>query len=91
MGFLAEHIASKHPDLFPSGASPSRTPPSSSSSRALHQARLAAISLTLLDSRTRLRNDPVEWVYDGLGPLLLPEVLRRRKGVPLMLAITYCG
>jgi regulator of sirC expression with transglutaminase-like and TPR domain len=29
----------------------------------------------------------LEWVYDGLAPLMLPDVLRRRKGIPIALAL----
>ena len=39
----------------------------------------------------RMQHKPVEWVYDGLRPLLLPDVLRRRKGIPLMLAVTFAA
>eukprot|EP00775_Hariotina_reticulata_P004608 gene4608-4862_t len=35
----------------------------------------------------KLRCDPFEWVYDGLAPLLLPDVLQTRKGIPLSLSL----
>jgi regulator of sirC expression with transglutaminase-like and TPR domain len=37
--------------------------------------------------QAKLRNAPFEWVYDGLAPALLPQVLQRRKGMPLALAL----
>lgn len=36
-----------------------------------------------------MKHEPVEWLYDGVGPLLLPEVLETARGVPLTLAITH--
>lgn len=33
--------------------------------------------------------EPVEWVYEGVGPALLPHVLHTRCGVPLALAGVY--
>lgn len=60
--------------------------------KALLQEQLAAISQVLFHApgEGRFRNDPVEWVYDGLGPALLPPLLRHRRGVPLSLAVLYC-
>ena len=55
-----------------------------------HGLRVRAIASALFQGPSRFRNAPVEWVYDGLAPLLLPEVLRRRKGVPLALALVLC-
>jgi hypothetical protein len=34
--------------------------------------------------------EPVEWVYDGLAPALLPGALLARKGTPLIMALTCC-
>jgi hypothetical protein len=34
-----------------------------------------------------LKCTPFEWVYDGMKPLLLPEVLKRRKGAPAAVAV----
>eukprot|EP00798_Chlamydomonas_sp_ICE-L_P020015 gene20015-26732_t len=48
--------------------------------------QLSAIADVLLKGSRRMKHSPVEWVYDGLLPLMLPDVLRRRKGIPLMLA-----
>ena len=33
------------------------------------------------------KEEPVEWVYTGLGPLLLHDVLASRKGVAASLAL----
>jgi hypothetical protein len=49
-------------------------------------AQLEALS-TVLFKQLRFRYEPVEWVYDGLAPVLLPEVLQRRKGIPLSLCL----
>ena len=32
---------------------------------------------------------PFEWLYEGLQPLLLPDVLARKWGIPLALSIVY--
>jgi hypothetical protein len=40
--------------------------------------------------RARVYGHPIEWVYDGTGPLLVTEVLRRGKGAPIALAIITC-
>ena len=37
--------------------------------------------------RARVFNHPIEWLYDGTGPLLVTEVLRDGKGSPLALAL----
>jgi hypothetical protein len=42
--------------------------------------------LQVLYRQYKLRYEPFEWVYDGLKPLLLPNLLSRRKGAPLTLA-----
>jgi hypothetical protein len=39
----------------------------------------------------KLRNAPFEWVYDGLAPALLPQVLHTSKGMPLSLALAAAG
>jgi hypothetical protein len=41
----------------------------------------------VLYRRRRLRHEPFEWVYDGLQPLWLADVVRRRKGSPAALAV----
>jgi hypothetical protein len=51
---------------------------------------LAALS-DILYTRERLKYEPYEWVYDGLAPILLEDVLRRRKGAPIALAIIAAG
>lgn len=47
----------------------------------------ALLSMQVLFSEAKLRNTPFEWVYDGLAPALLPQVLKRRKGMPLSLTL----
>ena len=37
--------------------------------------------------KVKLKYEPFEWVYEGLSPLLLPKVLKNRKGTPAALAI----
>ncbi|GIL53826.1 hypothetical protein Vafri_9466 [Volvox africanus] len=51
--------------------------------------QLEAISKVLFH-QLKFRHEPVEWVYDGLAPALLPQVVKRRRGIPLSLAILYC-
>eukprot|EP00877_Chromochloris_zofingiensis_P009573 jgi/Chrzof1/486/Cz01g17160.t1 len=52
--------------------------------------QLAAISKHLFGT-LRFKYEPVEWVYEGLSPLLLPDVLDRRTGIPLSLALVYAA
>lgn len=40
--------------------------------------------------RARVYSHPIEWVYEGTGPLLIPEVVRRGKGAPIALAAITC-
>lgn len=35
------------------------------------------------------KTKPFEWLYEGLQPLLLPDVLARKWGIPLSLAVLY--
>lgn len=65
----------------------SSAPQQTATSTSAAAAAMQGVASVLLQSRSRLRCDAIEWVYDGLGPLLLPDVLRRRKGAPLSLAI----
>lgn len=51
---------------------------------------LAALS-DVLYTREKLKYEPYEWVYDGLAPIVLEDVLRRRKGAPIALAIIAAG
>lgn len=41
----------------------------------------------VLFKQAKLRNAPFEWVYDGLAPALVPQVLATGKGMPLSLAL----
>ena len=50
------------------------------------QRQLEALSEVLYGGRYKLKYEPFEWVYDGLSPILLPDVLARRRGAPLALA-----
>jgi hypothetical protein len=68
-----------HPYTFPSNH------PMLSGGPCTH-AHVEALS-TVLFKQLRFRCEPVEWVYDGLAPVLLPEVLQRRKGIPLSLCL----
>ncbi|GLC36810.1 hypothetical protein PLESTB_000780600 [Pleodorina starrii] len=61
-----------------------------SGSAGLLRQQLEAISEELFHQR-RFKHEPVEWVYDGLAPALLPQVLRRQRGIPLSLAVLYCS
>jgi hypothetical protein len=45
----------------------------------------------VLFKQAKLRNAPFEWVYDGLAPALLPQVLARSKGMPLALALVVAA
>ncbi len=51
--------------------------------------QLRCISRVLFDQH-RFKFEPFEWVYDGMDPMMLPRVVERKKGLPLMLAIIYC-
>jgi hypothetical protein len=48
-------------------------------------------ALQVLFKQAKLRNAPFEWVYDGLAPALLPQVLARSKGMPLALALVVAA
>lgn len=39
----------------------------------------------------RFREEPYEWVYEGLKPLLLSDVARSRRGMSLSLAVLCCA
>jgi hypothetical protein len=47
----------------------------------------ALIDVLYRTPETKLKYEPSEWVYEGLTPLLLPKVLKIRKGIPGALAI----
>ena len=44
----------------------------------------------VVHKKHRIRFEPFEWVYDGLKPLLLPDILQTRKGMSHSLAALYC-
>ena len=37
----------------------------------------------------KFRQAPFEWVYDGLSPVLLPDVLQSHKGLCIVLSMLY--
>lgn len=45
--------------------------------------------LQTLFHKKRFRQDPFEWVYEGLDPLNLVAVLQTSKGISLSLAVLY--
>ena len=45
--------------------------------------------LQVLFRDKRLKQEPYEWVYDGLQPLMVSDVLRTGKGMALSLALIY--
>ena len=45
--------------------------------------------LQVLFEKHRFRQSPFEWVYDGLSPVLLPDVVESRKGLSIVLAAIY--
>jgi len=79
---IALAVRESFPDRFPgAGACPD-------GSEAARKSQLEAISEVLF-TRERFRSLPVEWVYDGLDPLLLTRVLEKRNAVPIAVAILY--
>jgi Transglutaminase-like superfamily len=47
----------------------------------------ALVDVLYRTPKIKLKYEPFEWVYEGLSPLLLDKVLRKRKGTPAALAI----
>ncbi len=45
--------------------------------------------MQVLFEQHRFRQTPFEWVYDGLSPVLLADVLDSRKGLSIVLATIY--
>lgn len=43
----------------------------------------------VLFRRHKYKSPPIEWVYDGFRPLLLSDVVLRRSGIPMSIAILY--
>ena len=39
----------------------------------------------------RFRQEPYEWVYDGLKPLDIMDVLQTQKGISLSLSVIFLG
>ena len=46
-------------------------------------------ALQVVRQDLKFRQEPFEWVYDGLKPLLLDEVLTSQKGMHISLAAVY--
>ena len=47
------------------------------------------VLLQTLFHKKRFRQDPFEWVYEGLDPLNILAVLQTSKGISLTLAVLY--
>jgi hypothetical protein len=47
----------------------------------------ALVDVLYRTPKIKLKYEPFEWVYDGLGPLLVSKVLKKRKGTPAALAL----
>jgi len=47
--------------------------------------------LQVICEQADIKQQPYEWVYDGLQPLLLDSVLETHKGVHISLAALYCA
>ena len=45
--------------------------------------------LQVLFEDLKYKNYPFEWVYEGVAPALLTEVVKRQKGMPITLACLY--
>lgn len=43
----------------------------------------------VLFEKHKFRQKPFEWVYDGLSPVLLQDVLESRSGLSILLATIY--
>ncbi len=54
-------------------------------------ARCGPVHLQVICKEADIKQQPYEWVYDGLKPLLLDSVLETRKGVHISLAALYCA
>ena len=78
---LAAAVRQQHPLLFGNRSSgvPQQDPQQ-------QQAQVQALC-DVVYRQLRFKHEPFEWVYEGLEPLLLPPLLRRRKLTPLTLAV----
>ncbi|KAL0030415.1 hypothetical protein WJX79_003060 [Trebouxia sp. C0005] len=83
---LAAEVQNAAPaDLFDADATKHHTPPLD-----VQQQQLQCITQTLFH-KARFRQDPFEWVYEGLSPLDMLDVLTSGKGISLTLATTFAG
>ena len=82
---LATAMRQQHPSLF---AADSRADDVRDVDVQLRQ--VAALWDTL-HRQQRFKHEPFEWVYEGLQPLLLPPLLRRRKLAPLTLSVVLAA
>lgn len=76
---LTSHIQSKQPTIF-SGCR------GEAAQQQLLEKQLQAI-IQVLFKELRFKVDQVEWVYDGLAPALLPDLLAKRQAVSLSLSV----
>lgn len=78
---IADHIRRERPGAF-------RDPSTDLVPASAEELRAVGESLSV---GMHFRQEPFEWVYDGLKPLLLPDVVRNRKGMSVSLAtLTIC-
>lgn len=49
----------------------------------------ASTTVQALFVKRKFRQAPFEWVYDGLSPVLLPDVLHSHKGLCIVLSMLY--
>jgi hypothetical protein len=76
---MAAQVTSDHPELADGYVGGATT--------AVHNQALLAAVQHLLYSQLRLRHEPIEWLYDGLAPLLPCAAIQQRKAAPLTLAV----
>ncbi|KAL3151872.1 hypothetical protein ABBQ38_012834 [Trebouxia sp. C0009 RCD-2024] len=83
---LAEEVRQAAPTgLFDVALYPKHTPSSGT-----HMEQLQCITKTMFH-KGRFRQEPYEWVYDGLKPLDIVDVVYTNKGISLTLAVTFLG
>lgn len=89
MDDLADRVRKgSSPGLFLGGSHGSKLPPPADGDIAVQQ--LAELSKVICEEGD-IKQQPYEWVYDGLKPLLLDNVLETHKGIHISLAALYCA
>ncbi len=63
--------------------------PAASYNRWARLPRALLCALQVMFQELKFKSEPLEWVYDGLSPALLGEVVACRKGTPLALALVF--